>query len=97
MNKDFILEYLKKEHLSGHSELLEIAEESGLEVVKLLLKNHSALHLYVPKITSLPLLMKDFLKDNESKLDCKQLQYTTGLSKRNIDEYLKEIHKKKNK
>ncbi len=95
MNKDLILSHLKVEHLKENEALREIAEESGIEVVKLLLKNHEGLKVYVPKVTNLTMLMEDFICESSKHLNERQLQNVTSVTRGTISEYLRKIREKR--
>lgn len=95
MNKDLILSYLKIEHLQENAALREIAEESGIEVVKLLLRNHEGLQVYVPKVTNLPALMEEFISASSQHLNERQLQSVTNVTRGTIAEYMRRIREKR--
>ncbi len=91
MNKDFILKHLKEEHMQGYGSLQEIVEESGLETVKTLLKNHETLTIYVPTLQRNNALMRDVIKENYKTLSCHKLEELTGLPIRRIKEMIAEL------
>lgn len=95
MNKDLILNHLKVEHLKDNEALREIAEESGIEVVKLLLRNHEGLHVYVPKVSNLPLLMEAFIGESSKHLNERQLQTITNVTRQTIADYMRKIREKR--
>lgn len=97
MDKDFILKYLRVEHLATNSELLEIAEGSGLEVVKPLLKNHEQMgNLYIPLLTSNKALMCAVIADNRDKMTVRQLATITGLNRRRVQQLINEMNENSN-
>ncbi len=93
MDEKKLLSYLKIEHLQDNEGLKEIAETSGLEIVKLLLLNHEGLKLYIPKIKSLSLLVEDYITDNYQNLNRRSLQNVLGVSNQTILNYLNKIPK----
>lgn len=95
MNKDLILSHLKVEHLKENEALREIAEESGIDVVKLLLRNHEGLQVYVPKVTNLSALMEEFICESSQHLNERQLQSVTNVTRGTIAEYMRRIREKR--
>lgn len=93
MDEKKLLSYLKIEHLQDNEGLKEIAETSGLEIVKLLLLNHEGLKLYIPKIKSLSLLVEDYITDNYQNLNRRSLQNVLGVSGQTIINYISKIPK----
>jgi len=94
MDKKFILQHLKIEHLREHPSLLEIAETSGLEVVKELLTNHEQTNFYIPRISSIEGLLRDFVDLNKSTMSEHELRKRSDLSKKTIQKFLR-THTKK--
>lgn len=95
MNKELILSYLKLEHLKDNEGLREIAEESGIDVVKILLLNHEGLKVYVPKITNIPRLMEEFIALSSQRLNERELQNITNVTRSTINSYLRKIKQKR--
>lgn len=94
MDKEFILAHLKPEHLKDNESLKEIYELSGLETVKLLLRNHETLQLYVPRLHSLPDLMRDVVEENKNTMDEHKLRQKTDLSRKTMSAMLRRIKRK---
>ena len=95
MDKELILKHLKKEHLKGNDELYEIADVSGLDVVKELFRNHEGMRMcYIPMLVNNKSLMRDFLRVNKTKFTVHQLVEITGKSRRKIEEMIAEIEMK---
>ncbi|MEM5793555.1 MAG: winged helix-turn-helix transcriptional regulator [Candidatus Aenigmatarchaeota archaeon] len=94
MDRDFVLQYLKIEHLRGNSELMEIAENSGLEYVKELLREYPSMRvMYIPTLERNRELMMEVIRANKDKMSVTQLARKTGLSVKKVKEYLREIEK----
>ncbi|QLH52765.1 MAG: hypothetical protein CH6_0067 [Candidatus Kapaibacterium sp.] len=92
MDRAFVLQYLKIEHLQNNSELMEIAENSGLEYVKELLREYPSMRvMYIPTLERNKELMKEVIRANIGKLTVRQLSRKTGLSMKKIKQYIKEI------
>ena len=92
MDKDFILNYLKMEHLEKNPDMYEIAEILGFEVVKVLMKNHASLrNLYIPIMSLNKDLMYDVIKSNYLKMTIRELCNKTGLSRRKVIDMVKKI------
>ncbi len=91
MDKEFVLKYLKPEHVEGIETLEEIAEASGMEVVIQLYKNHETLRGYIPTMLSNKSLMHDVIKDNYQTMSVKQLADKTGLRRQKILQIIKEL------
>lgn len=95
MDKEFILRYLKKEHLAGNSDLSEIAEISGLDVVKTLIKNHETMRMcYIPMLANNKELMCDVIRKNKDKMTVNQLASVTGFTRRKVERMIAEIEMK---
>jgi len=96
MDKDFVLKYLDVEHLRDNQELLEIAEISGIEVVKTLLKNHESMRvLYIPTLKRNKDLMMTVIRENMHKYSVSQLARLTGLTRKRVLEFIKMIEGEK--
>lgn len=92
MDRDFVLQYLKIEHLRGNSELMEIAENSGLEYVKELLREYPSMRvMYIPTLERNRELMMEVIRANKDKMSVTQLARKTGLSVKKVKQYLREI------
>jgi hypothetical protein len=95
MDKDFVLKYLKKEHLRNNAELMEIVEVKGLDYVKELLKHFETMRfLYIPTLKRNKELMKAVIADNYQKMTIRQLVMKTGLSQKSIEKIIREIEEK---
>ena len=94
MDKEFILKNLKKEHLKGNAELFEVAELSGLDIVKELLRNHEEMRLYVPCLTNQKKLMREIIEKNKDSLSVEQLSNVTGMPRRKIKKLLADCEMK---
>lgn len=94
MDKQFILNHLKIEHLKDNRTLYEIAETSGLDVIKDLLLDCEQMYIYVPKILSLPKLIEDCIEQNKSTMSEGELRRKLGLPQRTFEEILREQVKK---
>ncbi|MCX7880847.1 MAG: hypothetical protein N2517_09335 [Ignavibacteria bacterium] len=95
MDRDFILQYLKLEHLRGNSELTEIAEHSGMEFVKELLREYPSMRvLYVPTLQRNRELMLEVIRANKDKMSPIQLARKTGLSVKRVRLFLRELEMK---
>ena len=92
MDKEFILRYLKEEHISNNENLAEIAELSGLEVVKTLLRNHESMRLNcIPLLNKNKKLMYTVISDNYKSMSVKHLSDLTGLRRSKVQEIIKEL------
>ena len=89
MDIDWILKYLEIGDLEGNSGFFEIAEISGMDVAKTLLKNHATLaNVYIPNVQSNNRLMRKIINDNINKLSIREIASKTGLSRRAVEKYL---------
>ncbi len=94
MDKEFILRHLKKEHLAGNEGLSEIAEMSGLDIVKDLFRNHETMRdLYIPMLNNNKELMKEVIKKNKDKFSICQLANMTGLTRKRIEKLIDEVER----
>ncbi len=90
-----MLKYLKKEHLKGNDGLTEIADISGMDIVKTLLKNHEGLRMcYVPMLSNNKELIREVIRCNKDKMTITQLVNITGLSRRKIERMIAELEMK---
>ncbi|ROL55832.1 hypothetical protein D9V84_10490 [Bacteroidetes/Chlorobi group bacterium Naka2016] len=92
MDREFVLKYLKIEHLKSNAELLEIAENSGLDYVKELLREYPSMRImYIPTLERNKPLMMDVIRENIGKMTVRQLARKTGLSIKRIKKYIREL------
>lgn len=92
MDRDFVLQYLRIEHLRGNAELVEIAENSGLDYVKVLLREYPSMRvMYIPTLERNKALIQEVIRANIDKMSVRQLARKTGLSIKRIKKYIKEI------
>ncbi len=92
MDKEFILRYLRKEHLKGNQELYGIAEVKGLEFAKELLRDFASMRfLYIPTLERNIELMREVIADNMHKYSIRELARKTGLSRRKVREIIRDI------
>lgn len=94
MDKQFIVDYLKEEHLESHPKLKEICEASGIETVKQLLMNFEQEQIYVPQIRTIKPLIEEVIKENKD-LSVQTLKSKTGLPKKFITAIIWNIKMKK--
>lgn len=92
MDREFVLQYLRIEHLQSNSELMEIAENSGLDYVKELLREYPSMRvMYIPTLERNKELMMEVIRANKDKMSVTQLARKTGLSVKKVKQYLREI------
>ncbi|MFN3327600.1 MAG: hypothetical protein ACK40U_01885 [Fervidobacterium pennivorans] len=97
VDREFVLQYLRVEHLRGNSELMEIAENSGLDYVKELLREYPSMRvMYIPTLERNKPLMLEVIRANMEKMSVRQLARKTGLSLKKIKQYIKEIKEEEN-
>jgi 4-alpha-glucanotransferase len=95
MDREFVLQYLKIDHLKGNSELMEIAENSGLDYVKELLREYPSMRvMYIPTLERNKALMMDVIRENLGKMSIQQLSRRTGLSIKRIKRYIRELEER---
>ena len=93
MDKEFMLKYLKEEHLQNNAELYEVAEISGLEVVKQLFRNHETMRMcYIPQLNNNECLLTEIVSDNID-MPTGQLAALTGCTRNRIDNLKEKINK----
>lgn len=80
MDKNFVLNYLRLEHLKESDDLYDIAKTQGVDFVKGLFRDHETLRLYVPNVTAIKDLMHEVVMDNYSRMQIHELKRRTGLS-----------------
>jgi hypothetical protein len=91
MDKEFLLKYLKVEHLANNQELSEVAEMSGIDVAKQLFRNHETMRmLYIPMLNKNKELLIEVIKDN-SGMSIAQLATLTGCTRQRIESLREEI------
>jgi len=94
MDKEFILQHLKEEHLREHPKLMEICEVSGIETVKQLLMNYEQEQFYVPQIKALKGLMQAAVESHKEMPE-RKLKNKTGMSLKAIRNIIYNIKQKK--
>lgn len=93
MDKEFLLKYLRVEHLTNNQELYEVAEMSGLDVAKSLFRNHETMRmLYIPMLNNNKELMRDIIKANK-EMPVTQLAALTGCTRQRIESLKEEIER----
>ena len=93
MDKEFILKYLRPEHLKGIETLEEIAEVSGLDYVKVMYLNHETLRGYIPCLMSNKKLLSTVVRENYERMSVKELSDRTGLRRNQLKKLIKELQK----
>jgi hypothetical protein len=96
MDIEFILKHLDEEHLAGNLDLQEIAEESGMDVVKALFKNHSGMRVYIPTLEKNQALLETIIKENPN-MSVRELSMKTSKPRNTIWRIKREIKRKNSK
>lgn len=78
MDKELLLENLHIDDLKIHPDLHDLADTSGIEIVKELYRNHEGISFYTPDIRSNKPLMERFINENKNKYSEYQISRIIG-------------------
>lgn len=90
MNKERLLNELIIDDLHDFPDLLDLAEESGIEVVKEMYRKHETMDLRVPYLKNNVQLIKRFILRNKENMTIPQLSRETGWSQERIKKTINE-------
>jgi surfactin synthase thioesterase subunit len=84
MNKEKLLDSMVISDLRDYPDLLDLAQESGIEVVKEMYRKHETMDLRVPYLKNNVQLIKRYISENKQSMTIPQLSRETGWSQERV-------------